>query len=361
MRLCQIRSIAIVAPAQRKRYHTLDAFRGVAALFVASYHFTSREGGATQAYLAVDLFFVLSGFVIALNYSKRLGSGLSCRTFTQLRLLRLFPMYILGALAGLLKEVAAIALNDPRSLAFPTLFCSTLFAGAMLPSPCTSLLFPLNSPSWSLFFEISVNLVFAAWSWRASTRTLIIIVSASLFGLALAIQAPLYFNVGWSWQTSYVGALRAAFSFTVGVLIYRHFNLKGVVSCVALGLVLVMSVGLCVTLPANIFSFEQFAIVVVGFPILVMLGIRFEAPRMVVPLFSFLGDLSYPVYAIHYPLIPLFILVFRRLGLSPATQLFTWLVVIGAIGYAAARADLCFRQKMTGWLRSRRTGTPQPA
>ena len=83
------------------RFHTLDALRGIAAIAVMVYH-----GGANSpvpmpgGYLAADLFFVLSGFVLAHGYEAKLLDSLPLKTFVIARLRRIYPVFWLGALLG---------------------------------------------------------------------------------------------------------------------------------------------------------------------------------------------------------------------------------------------------------------------
>jgi peptidoglycan/LPS O-acetylase OafA/YrhL len=92
-----------VVPSKNHRFLFLDALRGIAALLIVLYHAPKYLGRALphySAFLAVDLFFVLSGFVIAFSYENRLLRGLSFRSFVAARLVRLYPVYLLGTVVG---------------------------------------------------------------------------------------------------------------------------------------------------------------------------------------------------------------------------------------------------------------------
>src|ERR1700754_1815377 len=84
------------------RYHTLDAMRGVAALSVLLYHWRPQLPWILfgSGYLAVDLFFLLSGFIIAHAYDEKLAKGLGFLDFLALRLMRLCPMLAFGTAIG---------------------------------------------------------------------------------------------------------------------------------------------------------------------------------------------------------------------------------------------------------------------
>ena len=90
----------------KPHYEILDGLRGVAAALVVAYHlFETYSGGdhtrqiINHGYLAVDFFFVLSGFVIGYAYDDRWGKGMSAWTFLRRRLVRLHPMLVLGTLS----------------------------------------------------------------------------------------------------------------------------------------------------------------------------------------------------------------------------------------------------------------------
>ena len=93
--------------ASKPRYEILDGLRGVAAMIVVVYHLFEDFGagvavqGANHGYLAVDFFFVLSGFVIGYAYDDR-WDRMSYGDFFKRRLIRLHPMVIFGSFLGLL-------------------------------------------------------------------------------------------------------------------------------------------------------------------------------------------------------------------------------------------------------------------
>jgi peptidoglycan/LPS O-acetylase OafA/YrhL len=98
---------------------SLDGLRGVAAILVVLFHenyWFSQTGLVPKAYLAVDFFFCLSGFIIAYSYSEHLISGqLSFLKFSAIRLVRLYPLYLLGTVLGLLRLSVQIAIGHPAA------------------------------------------------------------------------------------------------------------------------------------------------------------------------------------------------------------------------------------------------------
>lgn len=99
----------------RRTFHTLDGLRGVAAGTVLIYHFPSlwSPASAPSAYLAVDLFFLMSGFVIEHAYGQRLATGLGVRRFLLLRLIRLYPLYLVGTGITALAIAGAMLAHQP--------------------------------------------------------------------------------------------------------------------------------------------------------------------------------------------------------------------------------------------------------
>jgi len=126
-----------------------------------------------HSYLAVDFFFMLSGFVIALNYQARMEKGLSFWRFAQARLVRVYPMFLIGLVIGVPVKILRASLYGmvPFAITDVPNFITNLI---ILPSPFSFLLFPFNGARWSLFVELLVSLLFGALLYRASDRTLIV-------------------------------------------------------------------------------------------------------------------------------------------------------------------------------------------
>lgn len=209
----------------KHRYITLDAMRGVAAIFVAARHFSELYGPSTPhfSYLAVDIFFLLSGFVLSLSYGDKLAQGMTPREFLIRRVIRLFPLYLLGTALSLLVAFwhfsqASLPGATPGSM---------VLAGAaallMLPSHAFSLfLFSFMVPAWSLFFELYVaNAAFAVLRGRATDRLLLSVIIPSLILLLLADAFRGSLEMGSQWHTALGGVPRTLFSFFLGVYLQR--------------------------------------------------------------------------------------------------------------------------------------------
>ncbi len=287
-------------------YRTLDGIRGIAAAIVMTRHLPDLYGRLTfpRCYLAVDLFFVLSGFVIANAYAGRLAGGLGWVRFMQLRLIRFMPFYLLAfalALIALAMEVwlpGAVADTRPWTGAGLALAigCGLL----LLPAPLSpaGALYPLNLPCWSLGFELAINAVYAAIHRWLSLPVLIGIVAVSALGL---LRYALYYggmNYGDGWDTIPAGLSRVSFSFFAGVLVWRF---RGSRRASPVGAMLAGGVvALILLAPAAAMPFDL--MMVVGlFPLLVWAAARVEPTGRLAPLFVNLGLLSYGLYVVHTP------------------------------------------------------------
>ena len=159
--------VAVSPKKATRRFLTLDALRGVGAIAVMGGH----AGIILNAYmppfmyLAVDMFFVLSGFVLAHAYDGKFADGMSVPSFLRARIARLYPVYLIGLVLGLV----SVAFANIHALSPGRALLSFFFGIFALPSPpmgALGALFPLNGPFWSLFFEFWVaNLIFALF-WR---------------------------------------------------------------------------------------------------------------------------------------------------------------------------------------------------
>jgi len=281
------------------RFLTLDAMRGVAAGTVLMIHMggvpaTLLPGG----YLAVDLFFVLSGFVLAHAY----GDGtLSFAQFITARLIRLYPLYLAGMVLG--TALAVVSGVDGRSLA------SMALNVVFLPSPfgaATVLhldLYPFNAPSWSLFFELLANICWFALLPLLSNRALALVLAIAAALLLTTVILFRHANGGSYWDSSIIGGFgRAGWSFFAGAATYRLWRAKAAVRTPPLVVLLILLVLFATPLPRVVFDLVA---TLVLFPALIWIGANCEPQPWARASFTKLGDLSYAVYALHFPVMAL--------------------------------------------------------
>ncbi|UOQ96360.1 acyltransferase [Hymenobacter sp. 5317J-9] len=312
-------------------FAVLDGLRGIAALAVVVYHFMEivvpdyEKLFIAHAYLAVDFFFCLSGFVIACAYDARLGS-MGVLGFLRRRLIRLHPLVLVGSVLGLLTF-----LFDPFINLYATYGSQTwqLFVASclLIPYPVVSErtfnLFPLNAPTWSLFWEYLANVAYALLLMRlrpGGLRLLTLLAAA-----ALVYQAYLVPNlsIGWGLDTFWGGGARVSYSFLMGMVLYRsRWIVPTRLGFVGVGALLVA--GLLFPYYNELTRLTDLLTVLIYFPLLVALGAGAHlAPRLAGPC-RWLGELSYPLYMVHYP----FVWVFLSYDgtQKPSTTTLAWLV-----------------------------------
>ncbi|NTE35888.1 acyltransferase family protein [Agrobacterium tumefaciens] len=299
-----------------ERFILLDGIRGVAALFIVHRHAEDLFGKSTaSSYLAVDLFFALSGFVLAHAYSRKLAEGaITPGFFMKARFARLYPLYGLALalmaayficlyVLGLPTPIDDLhRLIDPGELAF-ALVTGLLFLPAPFTLTLNGALF-LVSPAWSLFNELVVNAFYARFGVRATTKqtAAVLIVSALVLMVAAAEFGRLH--AGFRWHEMYAGMGRVFFSFFAGVLIYRFRNRVPQLRPfqAALCLLLVCFI-LAVPMSRELRPFFDLAVVLVVWPLLLFVASKTVPGRGVGVVSVFLGTASYAVYVLHIPLL----------------------------------------------------------
>ena len=311
----------------KPHYDLLDGLRGVAAITVVWFHIfeafaTSHlDQRINHGYLAVDFFFVLSGFVIGYAYDDRWGK-MKTKDFIKRRVIRLHPMVVMGAIIGAVMFYwQGCPVWDVSKVTIGALFMATFINALLLPAtPGTEIrglgeMYPWNGPGWSLFFEYIGNILYALFIHKFSTRVLAVLVFLAGCGLALfAIGGP-YGDIcaGFSLTgTEFTaGSLRLLFSFSAGLLLFRIFKpvkVKGAFWICSLSIIALLSVprlgGAEYLWMNGVYDTVCFA---VFFPFLVYLGASGKTTdKYTTRICKFLGDISYPLYMVHYPFIYLY-------------------------------------------------------
>ncbi len=315
--------------ATKDHYIILDGLRGVAALMVLVFHVfdACSSNIIPHGYLAVDMFFVLSGFVIGYAYDDRWQKGLTIGRFFRRRLIRLHPMVLMGGLiGGVVFLIQGRAMWDGTVVTMGWTLLSILCGMFLLPAlPGSSIevrgfgeYFPLNGPFWSLFYEYLGNICYALLLRRLSNRWLAMIAAASGACVLYTCLYCGYLGVGWSAADGgwWFGFVRMLFPYTVGMLMARTFKPIKVRHAFWWCSLLILAVGLMPTVDisdapwAN--GLYDFLCTALLFPAIVWIAASdSSANESTLTLSRHLGDLSYPLYAIHYPFM---CLLFGRLG-----------------------------------------------
>ena len=339
----------------------LDGLRGVAAVAVMVGHRRNWFGAfaVPHYFLAVDFFFLLSGFVIDHAYAGRVSSWRERSDFLVRRIMRLFPLILAaGVLAALCQLARLHSAGQPIGWAFLVQCVAGIL---VLPTFFEDHVFPFNIPLWSLFFEAIANLAFMLIAPRVTLRWLIVIVAAC--GACLAYSAfPHGLETTGVTRTSFIaGFPRVGFSFAAGCLINRlrregrfaRIRLGGLEPVVLLALISMPF------LPLD--PFYQLLCVMVVFPILLAAGAN-DRPRF--PGFAiFSGNLSYPLYVLHVPLLFTVAAILKVTGVAdlhaepgPAQAIFRLLAVILLATLAFYLYDRPVRARLGRWWRARASG-----
>ena len=309
----------------KPHYQILDGLRGVAALLVVAFHLCEAHAASrftqliNHGYLAVDFFFLLSGFVIGYAYDDR-WQRMSLGEFFTRRLVRLQPMVVAGTVIGALLFYFQSSALFPMISQVPVwqMLGIMLIGCTLLPVPISmdirgwQEMHPLNGPGWSLFFEYIANILYALGIRKLSTPALAGLVFVA--GCAL-----LHFTVlgphgdvigGWSLNAEQlrIGFTRTLYPFFAGLLLsrtarLRHFNNAFLWCSLLLVAILALPrLGGEQRLWLN-GLYEALSIIFL-FPLIVFLGASgtikgARATRVC----QFLGAISYPLYITHYPLI----------------------------------------------------------
>ena len=361
----------------KKHYEILDGLRGVAAILVVAFHVfeTFALGNRfkqiiNHGYLAVDFFFLLSGFVVAYAYDDRWGK-MTQWEFYKRRLIRLQPMVIMGMIIG-----AAFYYFQASDELFPKiaetpvwkLLLVMLIGFTLIPVPKAmdirgwGEMHPLDGPAWSLFFEYIANILYALFFRRFSNKVL---------GIFVLIFAGMLINYtvfgpkgdvigGWSLNLKQmnIGFTRLLYPFFAGILLSRLgklIHIKGAfwVCSVLIAIVLAIPrIGDENSLWMN-GLYESFCIIFV-FPLIVSIGAGGEIKSpFSLKICKVLGDISYPLYITHYPLIYWYSawVVDNKVSLADG-----YLLGIGVLIASIVLAYLCLKlydEPVRNWLQNK--------
>ncbi len=330
----------MITTPQPERFVLLDGIRGVAAVAIVHRHaefFFGRPDASS--YLAVDLFFALSGFVLAHAYGERLRTGkISTFTFMKARFYRLYPLYIIALtmMAAFFVCLSALDLPTPiddlhRKISLCELAFALLTSILFLPAPFTLTLngaLFLVSPAWSLFNELVANVIYARWGARWKSGALAIIISVAAVGLVIAAIEFGKLHAGFRWHEMYAGMARVFFSFFVGVMIYRyHSGAQIIHQYLALLCLALVCLILFLPITKDVRPFFDLFVVFLVWPVLLTVASKIAPDGWLAAVSAFLGTASYGLYVLHIPLLAwaAFLMPWSGIGwiAYPAGLLFT--------------------------------------
>ncbi len=341
----------------QRKFDILDGLRGILAVLVVAYHILQifyqsiARLPLHHAYLAVDFFFLLSGFVIGYAYDHR-WQVMSKKTFLKARFIRLHPLAIAGLAMGLLNFVLY---NNGSNLAgispwiilmMVTLHSFLLPYTGMRDSGDQTHAF--NGPSWSLFQEYLVNIVYAFIGHKLSQKMLGVLIAVSAILLSFGAYRTNTLHVGWDWTNFWMGPVRVFFSFFAGLFIFRSgFKLSIPFAFPVLSLVLLI----LVMLPVYEWNglYDAFCVVIL-FPVILAIGAGSQPSGNFASLTRLSGEISYPLYMLHAPILSLFALWVHN---GPHSSLVLKIGTIAVLGICILFAWLMlhyFDKPVRAWL-----------
>jgi len=360
--------------ATKPHYPILDGLRGVAAIIVVTFHLSEPLATGhldilvNHGYLAVDFFFLLSGFVMGYAYDDR-WHKMTVGNFFKRRIVRLQPMVILGMTLGAIGFYFTDSTLWPLIHTVPIwkMLLVMLIGYTILPVPLSldirgwEEMHPLNSVGWSLFFEYIANILYALWIRKFSTTALSVLVGIAAIALAHLAITNGDVSGGWTLNVEQgrVGLTRTIFPFFAGLLLSRvakPTQIKNAFLWCSLLVALVLympRIGGAEHLWMN-GIYESVCIIIV-FPAIVYLGasgvMQTQRENRIC---NFLGDISYPLYMVHYPVVYFYVAwISNHKGV---TLVDVWpyalLILIGGIALAYASLKW-YDEPVRKWLRKR--------
>ncbi len=355
----------------KQHYLILDGLRGAAALMVLWYHvfegFAFAGGTSIETFnhghLGVDFFFMLSGFVISYAYDDRwkttrlhddktTSGGLTIGSFFKRRLIRLQPMVVMGALIGLITYLiqggvrwdgTQMPIHWTMIAFLLAMFLIPAYPGAPYDVRGNGEMYPLNGPSWSLFFEYIGNILYALFIRKLSNKKLAALVGVTgilwITFVVFDISGYDMIGIGWTLDTVnfFGGLLRMLFPFSLGMLLARNFNkttrlqdykttcrdvtpvasknnmaskiITNNIFWIAIIVMFVLFSMPYITKTGSISlnGIYELACIILVFPFIVWFGAAGNiTSKFSTKVCKFLGDISYPLYIVHYPVMYLF-------------------------------------------------------
>lgn len=330
-----------------QHFRSLDTLRGIAALAVCLYHSHAIFGLdllVPHAYLAVDLFFILSGFILVQRYAPEIESNskiTSLGDFAIVRLARLYPLYLLVSIIGALYFAAWLFINGQLFVNFKNYIfaiINSIVAIPYLAKPFDEVgaIFPFATQAWSIFWEIIVSLAFYFHIKYKNNYAFLI----SIIGFCILIIQTYTNNTidgGWQAQNFFIGGLRAFTGFFMGIFtaeIYAQIKKNNQKSKINI-FEFFAFVFLTITLAYCIFSKQthfttEACLIFVGFPTIVIGAANSNALILNNRIGDFLGKISFSIYLLHGIMAAVFITILNKTSIIKPGFLMgmAWLAIV---------------------------------
>lgn len=367
----------------KQHFEILDGLRGVAAMMVVIFHICETWNGGDHArqiinhgYLAVDFFFMLSGFVIAYAYDDRWSPAngrppMTLWDFFKRRLIRLQPMVVMGNLLGaLLFYLSASPKIFPlvATTSVPRLILIALIGCTVIPIPISmdirgwQEMHPLAGTAWSLFFEYVANIAYALGLRKVSNRVLLILAAIAAAFLTHYLVTTPRGDITGGWSVNQIelkiGFLRLCYPFLAGMLLQRmrkRIHIRNAFLWCSLLLLVTLILprfGMHATGWRN--GLYEAMVIILVYPVIVAMGAGEQiSGRVATRLCRFSGAISYPLYITHYSLIYIYTAWVYDGKLTPA-QGVKWGAALFFTAIAIAYACLkLYDEPLRHWLNRR--------
>ncbi len=343
----------------KPHYPVLDGLRGTAALLVVIFHLfegyfpVMSKHPIHHGYLAVDFFYLLSGFVVGYAYDDRWGK-MSIAQFFKIRLIRLHPLVILGTIVGAIAFYFDPYTNGMQHATVLKLIGVMLIGFSMLPAPDIrgwGETHPLDGPCWSLMQEYIANILYAVAIRKMNKTALWVLVIIS--GIVLTAVAMWRGDVatGWGYDNLWIASVRMMFPFFGGLLLFRTGKLIRIPMAYVTCSIVLIILFMLPTFTHN--GIYEAACIIIAFPLVVAAGAGGNIKGRWSKLCKFSGDISYPIYILHYPFIYIYTLWIAEKKPLPqnifpiAAGLFFFFIIIG---YAALK---WYDEPIRAWLKTK--------
>jgi len=337
----------------KHRYVYLDGIRGVAALFVLMRHTLEFwDFSVYRSYLAVDIFFILSGFVISNAYAKKMETGvLPLKGFFLVRIIRLYPVYLISLCFAIPLYLYAMTEQATPLTSLETMGLVTLsllfLPGVTVPG---GLLFPINGPYWSLHFELIANFLYGIFRPLLSTRVLcclVAILGVLLLGMS-SYHGSMDFGFILEIKAFIAGLVRASFGIFFGILIHSQLNKLKIKPRPWLAVIIICGVFLIPGCDRYDYLIDSLALLLV-FPLCVILAASTSCGQSSTRIMLFLGSASYPLYVLHEPIGKLVLLATNgnAAAYAPYSGWLLMLLLVPLSSFLENRIDTPIRRKLS--------------
>jgi peptidoglycan/LPS O-acetylase OafA/YrhL len=342
---------------EKRHFVFLDGLRGIAAFSVGVLHASivfKTSYRPSHVYLAVDFFFCLSGFVIAYAYDDRLKFGMSFKNFCKHRLIRLYPMILAGVLIGFVAAVIWQSFQGTAQLYTDIMLL--LFTISLIP---ISILFhhqafPLDSPLWSIFFELVANIAYGTQQ-RNTRLSASVMFAAIIFSGMMLVGVTWYFktveSIGFSNPETFVcGFVRVFYPFFAGVVIFRFALFDHWIRIPSLLIATILLAIMFLPVGTNITWLYDDGAVLFVTPTIITLGARATDVIDLSKFWKVLGKLSFPFYVVHFPILRIVYVICAGIGVEQSSPYLSSLFGLSAALMVAYALVQLYDEPVRRWL-----------